>query len=66
MGSMLRQIVAPLHELSLAKDPYLSVSKQLVKKINSQSVQHYINYASGSIVGLLHICSPFGDMHTCI
>jgi len=42
MGNMLRQIVAPLHELSLAKDPFLSVSKQLDKNVSSQSLQHHI------------------------
>ena len=26
MGNMLRQVVAPLHQLSLARDPFLSVS----------------------------------------
>ena len=40
MGNMLRQIVAPLHELSLAKDPFLSVSKQLVKRVTNQCLQH--------------------------
>ena len=39
MGNMLRQIVAPLHELSLTKEPFLSVSKQLVKNVGSQSLK---------------------------
>lgn len=39
MGNMLRQIVAPLHELSLTKEPFLLVSKQLVKNVSSQSLK---------------------------
>ena len=66
MGNMLRQIVAPLDELSLAKEPFLLVSKQLVNIVISQRLQHHANHASGSIVGLLRNCSPFGDVHTCI
>ncbi len=42
MGNMLRQIVAPLHELSLTKDPFLLVSKQLVKNVSSQSLKHHL------------------------
>ncbi len=34
MGNMLRQIVAPLHELGLARDPFLPVS-QLIDTLRS-------------------------------